>query len=715
MEGRYLKRTDMSNGLGRIIAFLLVFSMVAGMVSFIGVTPADAATRGSQLTGNNRRVYDFLTGKMHEVVQGTLTNTEFTLTYETLLGEKKSSVTAAELGVSTFYKNGGMPADAEKAFNEYTGMDIDSIVNAMLADYPYDLFWFDKTIGYETSGGSYNYNANAIELPETAYTVRLYVSADYSSTGKTGTTNTDPVRISQAVSAEKNVAAVISGASALSDHEKLRFYAEKICDMVSYDNAAAGMLGEAYGDTSQMISVFDGDDSTNVICEGYSKAFKYLCDRTEFSSPLVECYLVSGMMYGGTGAGPHMWNIVVMDDGKTYLADITNCDKGTTGEGYTLLLRGCPTGNASQYTISIPAREEGYYYYPATSISYSYDNITTALFGRDERTLSTSDYEPGHAIDVTPANTPVPAATSTPAPTPEPTQSLTQVPEATPTEAPTTTPFVIPGPTASPTPFVPEVTGVPSPTPAVIKPTNAPTVTGTDKPWESMVPDIEIPDPATSPYENSESSSSMTSSDGTVINRTIRKKNGVTTQEEYRKNPDGSSVTSKTVIGTDGNTVYDAVYTGSDGVITPVYGTGTSPDKMSFMYFSVTEDFELKLVRYVTGLTSATVPATVKIQDTKYDVTGVGTGAFKGCKSLKKITIGKKTKTIEKDAFTGAKKLNTITLDPGSLKTVKKGAFANVSKKTTLKIKAGKSAYKKMKALIKASGVSSKITFKRVK
>lgn len=45
-----------------------------------------------------------------------------------------------------------------------------------------------------------------------------------------------------------------------------------------------------------MIYVFDGDEATNVVCEGYAKAFQYLCDLDG-----ITYYSVSGTMNGGTG------------------------------------------------------------------------------------------------------------------------------------------------------------------------------------------------------------------------------------------------------------------------------------------------------------------------------------------------------------------------------------------------------------------------------
>ena len=64
-----------------------------------------------------------------------------------------------------------------------------------------------------------------------------------------------------------------------------------------------------------------------MVCEGYSKAFKYLCDLTWTGSDSeVACYLPTGTMDGGD----HMWNIVSIG-GVNYLTDITNCDSGTIG------------------------------------------------------------------------------------------------------------------------------------------------------------------------------------------------------------------------------------------------------------------------------------------------------------------------------------------------------------------------------------------------
>ncbi len=57
--------------------------------------------------------------------------------------------------------------------------------------------------------------------------------------------------------------------------------------------------------------VFIGDGG--VVCEGYAKTFKVICDRLG-----IPCVLVSG-----DAGGAHMWNYVQMDDSKWYLVDAT--------------------------------------------------------------------------------------------------------------------------------------------------------------------------------------------------------------------------------------------------------------------------------------------------------------------------------------------------------------------------------------------------------
>lgn len=104
---------------------------------------------------------------------------------------------------------------------------------------------------------------------------------------------------------------------------------------------------------------------------------------------------------------------------------------------------------------------------------------------------------------------------------------------------------------------------------------------------------------------------------------------------------------------------------------------------------------------------SATIPATVVIDGTKYTVTEIDKNAFKGNKKLTKVTIGKNVTKIGANAFSGCKSLKTITIKATKLKSIGKKAFKNVSSKATIKVpKKSKKAYKK---LLKKAGFKGKV------
>lgn len=118
--------------------------------------------------------------------------------------------------------------------------------------------------------------------------------------------DTDPAKTGLANTAAGNADTVAGKAtSSMTDEEILALFRDEICDLVEYNDAAAddSYTGD-YGNPWQLVYVFDGDPTTNVVCEGYSKAFQHLCDLTFFDDAI--CYTVTGTMGGGTGAGGHM-------------------------------------------------------------------------------------------------------------------------------------------------------------------------------------------------------------------------------------------------------------------------------------------------------------------------------------------------------------------------------------------------------------------------
>jgi len=282
-------------------------------------TPAMWRTSAFESGSPEQILYDGLKADLEDVANGEVTSTMFTVNVN-------GSFTKEDLGLTGSFLNGA-------ALSVETQDAIDSKLNevyiCLLADCPMEMYWHDKTSGFQTS---YRCSLLGDTLMLTQVTYRFFVAKDYSATGTTGTFVTDSKKTSTAVNAITNAVNIVKKHEAKSDLEKLTAYKDEICSMVEYNNAAAESSPAIEGiNPWQMVYVFDDDASTNVVCEGYAKAFQYLCDLTDFKSKQIECHTVNGMMSGGTGAGRHMWNVVTMDNGKNYLVDVTNCDGTSIG------------------------------------------------------------------------------------------------------------------------------------------------------------------------------------------------------------------------------------------------------------------------------------------------------------------------------------------------------------------------------------------------
>lgn len=107
---------------------------------------------------------------------------------------------------------------------------------------------------------------------------------------------------------------------------------------------------------------------------------------------------------------------------------------------------------------------------------------------------------------------------------------------------------------------------------------------------------------------------------------------------------------------------------------------------------------------------SLTVPASVKKNGNTYTVTSLAASAFKNCKKLKKITIGKNVATIGKNAFSGCKALKKLTVKTTKLKTVGKNALKGIHKKAVIKVP--KKKQKKYQKLWKKKGQRKTVKIK---
>lgn len=120
----------------------------------------------------------------------------------------------------------------------------------------------------------------------------------------------------------------------------------------------------------------------NVVCEGYAKSFKLLCDRYG-----IPCITVTGEAKGSSSDTPegHMWNYVMMDDGKWYLVDCTWDDQTTTI--YNYMLAGSNT--MGMLTSSGPAITVGESYDPSTvSDMFSIPTLASDTYSPPSYTVS---------------------------------------------------------------------------------------------------------------------------------------------------------------------------------------------------------------------------------------------------------------------------------------------------------------------------------------
>lgn len=332
---------------------------------------------GSRLTGLNAALYARMKESISQVASGELHDTVFVYTPKEL-GISKYSFTARDLGISTIASNGSFTEAAKYGAAMAMGLDLRTVLECLMEDMPYELYWFDKVYGaYE----SYSFLGNSNFISVDSINILMYVSVDYAAASTAdkpvqGTTETKK-DLSNVQLAVKNAKQIVADYAQQSDYQKLMSYVKEISSLSASNYAASTDPDAFYSDPWQLVYVFDGDPTTTVVCEGFSKAMQYLCDMSKFRNDII-CYSVMGKIkLNSGGEGGHMWNIIHMDDGKNYMVDVTNYKTmdsafcGVTGSvenGYTL------THNQK-------------------TLHYDYYDQSLRLFTTEELTLSAEDYK----------------------------------------------------------------------------------------------------------------------------------------------------------------------------------------------------------------------------------------------------------------------------------------------------------------------------------
>ncbi len=302
-----------------------VMAMIVAMITSVSVT---ASAYGAESEGILENPYDILESRMKaelaKIADGTTTSATITVDY-------------SDLGIN--------PTDIQQHVKE--------LLYVLYRDCTYELYWWGETGTPYASG--------------TTLTQSFSVAPDYRGADEY---TVDPDKIAAAKKSIANADAIVEKYKNYSDKEKLRAYFDEIRSLCEYDYDAfnASMSGQTAmtigSNPWNLTYVFDGDPDTKVICSGFSKAFKYLCDKSTFTGD-VNCYCTSGIL----GEGSHMWNTVTYE-GKNYLVDATI--------GHFML-------KAVSGSI-----EEGYKF--ENNKVYSYDEITLGAFNRSSLTIEIMDW-----------------------------------------------------------------------------------------------------------------------------------------------------------------------------------------------------------------------------------------------------------------------------------------------------------------------------------
>lgn len=356
---------------------------------FYGAHGMSGQNNADKLTSMERAVYNVVKAAIDDVAAGRRESTNITISAEELgckmeWSDEDFGAPVYNLDTKEWLDTGTIRRVIEEYYADIYHPN--QVLYALLRDNPYGFYWMDNHESYSIVAPwqlafSKGYNGEGYVKLKGDLSFSFPVDVLYAGAGAY---TVDTAKTASVQSAMQNAHNILANAPGNSDLDTMIYYMKAIRNLSDYNTPAS--VGQ-YENTApwQMIYVFDGDPDTKVVCEGYSKAFQYLCDNTAFIDPEVWVYSVTGNMNGG----PHMWNIAHLSTGN-YLVDVTNClmsgtfqtslffsvpESGSPAEGYDMV----------RDSASIVSK----------TIHYDYDTQTKDLYSTSELTLSTIPLEGG--------------------------------------------------------------------------------------------------------------------------------------------------------------------------------------------------------------------------------------------------------------------------------------------------------------------------------
>lgn len=102
-----------------------------------------------------------------------------------------------------------------------------------------------------------------------------------------------------------------------SDYDKVRSLHDYLKSNLEYDTVAASSNKPNERNIAEAHNIIGALLNNKCVCEGFAKAFKFLCDKID-----LECWVVTGKGSSSIGTGPHAWNIVKIN-GYYHHVDVT--------------------------------------------------------------------------------------------------------------------------------------------------------------------------------------------------------------------------------------------------------------------------------------------------------------------------------------------------------------------------------------------------------